>query len=63
MSIDKLAYTVEEAAEAIGVSDRHLRKFVVRGEITTFQMGRSRRISRDALAEFIRGQEQQGVQV
>ena len=57
----KLAYSLKEAAKRLGVSDRHLRKFVQTGELVSFQLGRSRRISERALADFIRTREAQAV--
>jgi len=50
----KLAYTLDEAAEAIGVSGRHLRKFIKDGQLRTFSLGRSLRISASSLDDFVR---------
>lgn len=53
----KMAFTLEEAAEQIGVSDRHLRKFIDNGKLKCFRLGRNLRISLEALQDFIRQQE------
>lgn len=47
------AYTLQEAAERVGVSDRHLREFIRNGQLKSFTVGTSRRISHDALQRFI----------
>ena len=52
-----MAYTTQQAAEQLGVSGRHLAKYIQSGELQTFRMGRSLRISANALAEFIQQRE------
>ena len=47
------AYTLQEAAERVGVSDRHLREFIRDGRLQSFTIGTSRRISHNALQRFI----------
>ncbi len=51
------AYRLEEAAEVIGVSGRHLRKFIQKGQLKSFHLGRSLRISVNALDDFVRALE------
>ncbi|MCX5066960.1 helix-turn-helix domain-containing protein [Micromonospora lupini] len=56
----KLAYTVPQAAEAIGMGERTLWALVRSGAIRSYKVGASRRISRAALLEFIEQQENAG---
>ena len=52
-----LAYSPPEAAELLGISLRKLVYLIGLKEIRTFKVGKSRRISADALQEFIKRQE------
>ena len=56
MDVDKLAYTVEEAAEAIGVSKRFMYDLIHREDFPSFQVGNRRLISRRLLAEWVDAQ-------
>lgn len=49
----KLAYTVEEAAELLSLSRAHLYRLMDVGELGSISIGRSRRITRGQLDEFI----------
>lgn len=48
-----LAYKVADAAAQLGIVERQMYRLIARGEIETFTVGRSRRISRRALTEYI----------
>src|SRR5262245_31951118 len=48
----RLAVTVDEAAEMLGVGRATLYKIVMRGEIESFTIGRARRIPITALEEY-----------
>lgn len=54
---ERLAYTVEEAAETLGLSRSGLYKLIAAGEIATVKFGAgksaSRRITPDAIREFL----------
>lgn len=50
---DKLAYTVEEAAELLSLSRAHLYRLIDVGELGSVTIGRSRRITHAQLEEFI----------
>jgi len=50
----RLAVTVDEAAEMLGVGRATLYKIVMRGEIESFTIGRARRIAITALEEYAR---------
>ncbi len=49
----KLLLTVDEAAQRLGIGRSHAYVFVLRGEIPSVKLGRSRRIPLAALEEFI----------
>lgn len=51
------ALTVQKAAELLDVSERTIWRYVKRGEIPSFKIGRAVRIRREKLFEFIREQE------
>jgi excisionase family DNA binding protein len=48
----RLAVTVDEAAEMLGVGRATLYKLVMRGEIESFTVGRARRIAISALEQY-----------
>jgi excisionase family DNA binding protein len=50
---DKLLLTVDEAAERLGIGRSHAYVFVMRGEIPSIKLGRSRRVPASALPEFV----------
>jgi excisionase family DNA binding protein len=52
-TVERLALTVEEAAQALGVSRSTMYGFVSSGEIRSIKLGKCRRIPVDALAELI----------
>jgi len=52
LAIRKLAVTIEEAAQMVGVSRTTMYKAVRRGDIASFTVGRARRIAIPALEAF-----------
>ena len=50
---DKLLVTVEEAAERLSLGRTHCYSLVMRGEIGSVKIGRSRRVPVAALREFV----------
>jgi len=57
-NVVRLAYSVQEAAAAIGVSSRTVHDFVKDGSITHFRMGTRVLIPADALRVFIESRTQ-----
>ena len=55
---EKLAYTVQEAAEMLSLSRSLVYRLIDAGEIQTIKFGRARRITFRQLDAFIRAQEQ-----
>ncbi len=53
---NKLLVSVDEAARMLGVSRAHLYPRVIRGELQSLRIGRSRRIPIAALERFVREQ-------
>jgi excisionase family DNA binding protein len=53
-SVDRLAVTVEEAAQLLGVGRATLYRLVMRGEVESFTVGRARRIAIAALERYMR---------
>ncbi len=51
--VQKLAYTFEEACEALGLGKSWLYSTINRGELHSFKIGRRRMISARALQGFI----------
>jgi len=51
--VTPLAYTTTEAAEALRVSRAHVYSLIERGELRSIKLGKSRRITAEALAELI----------
>lgn len=49
---EKILFTTEEAAHALGMSLCHLRDLVARGVIPTVRLGRRRMINRDVLNDI-----------
>lgn len=47
------AYTVDEAARRLSMSRSGLYKIIARGEIATVKFGGSRRITPDAIRDFL----------
>src|SRR6266566_2871096 len=50
----RLLLTVEEAAERIGICRSNMFKLIRRGEIQSVKVGRLRRLTPDALEDFVR---------
>ena len=51
---ERLAYTVEEAAQTCGVSDDTLRRWLASGELLGARLGRRTYVLRDDLVAFLR---------
>jgi excisionase family DNA binding protein len=51
--IQKLAYSTREAAEQVGLSPRQIQSYIQAGVLESFTIGRSRRITHQALVDFI----------
>lgn len=50
---DKLLYKVEEAAEILGIGRTKLFELLARKELRSVSIGSSRRITMDALVEYV----------
>ena len=59
-NIERLSFSVQEAAAAIGVSSRTVHDFVKNGTISHFRMGTRVLIPADALRDFIAVRMQNG---
>lgn len=57
---ERLAFTAEEAAELLGISRSQIFRLVDLGELQTVTIGRSRRVTRRQLEEFLRRIEASG---
>ena len=55
-SVDKMAYTIPEAAEALGIGLCSMYNLVHRADFPSFRIGRSVRVSRAKLAEWVEQQ-------
>ncbi|MEU8821832.1 helix-turn-helix domain-containing protein [Actinoplanes sp. NPDC048796] len=53
-TITRLAYTVNDAAEQLSVSRRKMYDLMEKGEIASITVGRSRRITHEALEDYLR---------
>jgi excisionase family DNA binding protein len=53
--IEKLTYTVEEAAEALGISRSRVYKEMDSGRLRFVKFGRRRLVPRDAVSELLSG--------
>jgi excisionase family DNA binding protein len=59
----KLLLTIDEAASSLSIGRSHVYRFVLTGELRSVKIGRSRRVPRDALDEFVKGlQEEEALQ-
>lgn len=56
VNVPKLALTAAEAAEALGVSERHLTSLVSRDEVPHVRLGHRIVFPIDVLRDFMRGQ-------
>lgn len=54
--IEKLAYTVEEAADALGLSVDTVYQLTHRTDFPAIRVGRAVRISRELLADWVKKQ-------
>lgn len=50
---EKIAYTVEEAAELLSISRAHVYRLLDRRELDSIQVGRSRRITHRQILDFV----------
>ena len=50
---DKLLLTIDEAAQRLGIGRSHAYIYVMKGEIPSVKLGRSRRVPAAALDEFV----------
>jgi len=57
---DKMAYGIEEAAEAVGITRTRAYQAIADGELRTYKDGRRRMVSARALAEYVAKKEAQG---
>ena len=51
--VEKLAYSVDEAAVALGLSKSYVRELTTMGKIKSLKVGRRRLISRGELMRFL----------
>lgn len=49
----RLAYSPDEAAAALGVTRQHIYALMARGQLRSVKLGRSRRIPADALEALV----------
>lgn len=52
-SPQKIAYTVEEAAELLSISRAQTYRLIETGELGSFKIGKCRRVSAEQLVEFV----------
>lgn len=57
----KLAYTVEEVAGLLSLSRAQVYRLIEAGELSSLQIGKSRRVSSEQLIEFIGRLEQRSL--
>ena len=50
---DRMAYTIQETAELLSCSERHVYNLLGKEGLRSFKVGSCRRVSSDALHEFI----------
>ncbi|MPZ51038.1 MAG: helix-turn-helix domain-containing protein [Dehalococcoidia bacterium] len=53
MMEDKLLLTIDEAAQRLGIGRSHAYVYVMKGEIESVKLGRSRRVPATALENFV----------
>ena len=58
--IEKLAYGVEEATSALGISRSRIYELIASGDLKSYMEGRRRLISRRALNEYVDRKEREG---
>jgi excisionase family DNA binding protein len=54
-----IAYKPDQAARLMGISERKLDELIATKEIRSFKIGKSRRITHDAITAFIKKKEQE----
>lgn len=54
---ERVAYSVNEAARLLSISPRKLTYLISMREIRSFKVGKSRRITNDAIQEFVKKSE------
>lgn len=62
VAVRRLAYSMKEAAQAIGISERSVFQAIKDGRLRASKLGRSVRIHRDELDRFVRGVSESEVQ-
>lgn len=55
----KLLLDVHEVAELLGVGRSHLYGYILRGELRSIRLGRRRKVSLEAVHDFVQLQEEQ----
>jgi excisionase family DNA binding protein len=53
MEQGKMLLTVDEAAQRLGIGRSHAYIFVMKGELPSLKLGRSRRVPADELENFV----------
>lgn len=61
-AIEPLLITIPEAASALALCERTVRKLIRRGELTQVSIGRSVRISTRSLEQFVAARESQNTE-
>lgn len=56
----KLAFGIEEAADALGISRSRIFQAINTGELSSYKDGRRRMVSAKALAAYVAAKERQG---
>lgn len=56
----KMLFDVKEVAERLGIGRSHLYGYILRGELRSISLGRRRKVSLEAINDFVRRQEQEG---
>jgi excisionase family DNA binding protein len=51
---DKRLLTVDEAAQRLGIGRSHAYVYVLRGELESVKLGRSRRVPAEAIDEYVK---------
>ena len=51
---EKRLLTVDEAAQRLGIGRSHAYIYVLRGELESVKLGRSRRVPAEAVEEFVK---------
>jgi excisionase family DNA binding protein len=59
--LERLTYSVPEAAQALGVSDKHLRNLITAGKMPYIRLGTRLLIRRATLEQLLAEQEQIGI--